>query len=183
MVTESATASRPAGAGAALALFALAQLATIVVAGFMILGPVQDRVVTALDAAGDGAAGEAAAVVVVFGAAISAVVALVAGLVALGVIPGVRRGRSGARITGMVTAALVAIWVLVVAVLNPRGGPVSLFSSFADTNDVMTATELRDSINAALPGWYQPVTIAGITATLAVSLIVVLARSGPRRPS
>ncbi|MCL6641486.1 MAG: hypothetical protein K6T92_08975 [Candidatus Rokubacteria bacterium] len=178
MATASAAGTRPASAGPTLlALFALVHLATIVVAGVVILGPVQDRVVRALDAAGDSAVGEAAAVVVVFGAVVSAVVALIAGVLALAVIPGVRRGRRRARITGLVTAALVGIWVLVLMVLNPRGGPVSLFSAFADTNDAMTAAELQDSINAALPSWYQPVTIAGITATLAVGLVAVLARS------
>jgi hypothetical protein len=186
VVTEAARGTRWISAGPTLlVLFALTQVAAMVVAGVVILGTVQDTVVNALDAAGDSAVGEPAALVLVFGAAISAVVALVAGLIALIVIPGVRRFGGTARVTGLVVAVLIAVWVGVVAALNPVGGPVSLFSAAADTNGAMTATELRNSINAALPAWYQPthLTVAGITVILAILLVTVLARSGGRGQS
>lgn len=183
MVTDAATRARPANAGPIfLTLFALAQLAAIVVAGIVIFGTVQDTVVRSFDASGDSEVGEPAALVLVVGATISAAVALVAGVIALVVLAGVRRGSGPARVTGLVVAALVAVWVGVVAVINPTGGPLSLFAAAADTNGAMTATELRDGINAGLPAWYQTthLAIAGVTVVLAVILVALLARSHRR---
>jgi heme A synthase len=67
----------------------------------------------------------------------------------------------------------------VVAVINPVGGPLTITASLADTNNTLRAKQFQEQLNAALPGWVQPVHLgfAALTAVLVIALFVALARS------
>lgn len=181
MVTDGGTSGAGrSGPGAwLLSVLGALQIATVIVAVLMVFGDAQDRVARAL-ARGPVDLGEVGAFVVVAGALVSALVALVVGLASAFGARRLARGGRPARVAGAVGAVLAILWAGGVAVINPAGGPMSLFATFADTNATLTGSQLREQINAALPTWYRPVHIGLAVATVvtAVSVLALLARSG-----
>jgi hypothetical protein len=76
---------------------------------------------------------------------------------------------------------LVILWAGGVAVADPAGGPLTLFAPLADTEGTLSAAQLRERIDAALPDWYQPVHVglALLTVAVAASMLTSLARTVP----
>jgi hypothetical protein len=156
------------------------QLVTVGVALVVVFGDSQDRVARAL-AGGPQDLGEVGALVVVVGAMVSAAVALPVAVAAAILAGPVGRGSRPARIATWVTGLLVLGWAGAVAAVNPAGGPLSLFAGFADTNGTLTGAELQERVNAALPGWYQPVhiSLALVTVAVAAAVLTSLSASSP----
>jgi fatty acid desaturase len=169
------------GAGLLLAVLAVAQAVPMTLALLVNFGSVQDQVVRVLDRNPE-PLGETGALVIVAGATLAGAIGFLAAIILAVLAPKVSAG--GARLAARVVSGLLLLWSVVVTVVNPVGGPLTLLAPGADTNNTLSDRQFQEQLDNALPGWIPPTLIgfAAVTLVLVVAVYLSLPRN-PRPPA